>query len=223
MISSNGLSAPSKYAARLGALAAGAALVAHHAMAAVVVVDVNLTTGYNPPYNNHLYVNPAGTQFGIGSGFSGLSPQIDFVNTSLSFWATTTTVGFVGSSSNISTLSGGKVIDSGSNFITGATLSLPSNANGIFVGYSVPNQGVSSDQTWYGWAQLSTNSTAGTFSLTRYAFDDTGGAITTPSAIPEPGVSALLFGVFALGFIGFCRWRRGSGAVPCAPANETSA
>lgn len=202
-----------KYAAQLTALAAGSAILTHKAIAQIVVVEVNYSEDFDA--HLHLYVNPAGTNFET-SGFSNAyDPGLDMFSTGTVFGANTTNANFVGTgTTTIYNLTSGTTISSGSSFINSASsggfdLVIPADESG-YLGYSVPNQGASNDQTWYGWVQFTSNSSTEVLSITRYAFNNAGGSINAgqTSAVPEPGITAFLFGAFALGLIGISRWKQ---------------
>jgi len=196
-----------KYATRLAALAAGTALVAHEAAAQVTVVEVNLTvTGTG----DFLRFNPTGTQFVQGTTAGGFSPYFEFKVTSAGAnitgnsqmgWIGTFTGPFGRSATN---LTAGDTVDAGDTFVLNGTLvGIVGAADSTFyLGYRTA---VGS----YGWAEFFTDEgTDSDLTLVRYAFEGTPGVGIQVGAIPEPGVTAGIFGVVAIALAGWQQRRR---------------
>jgi hypothetical protein len=186
-----------KYAARLAALSAGTALLAHEAAAQVTVVEVNLTiTGVG----DFVRINPTGTQFVQGTTAGGFSPYFEFKVTSAGANVTgTSQMGWVGTFTgpygrSATNLTAGDVVDAGDSFVLNGTLvGIPGAADSTFyAGYRTTGGN-------YGWAEFSTDDgTALDLTLVRYAFEGTPGVGIQVGAIPEPGVTAGIFGAVAL-------------------------
>jgi hypothetical protein len=196
-----------KYAARLAALAASTVLAAHEAAAQVTVVEVNLTvTGVS----DFVRINPTGTQFVQGTTAGGFSPFFDFkvtasganiTGTSQMGWIGTLTGPYGRSATN---LAPGEMVETGDTFVLNGTLVgiVGAPETTFYLGYR-------STAGNYGWAEFATeDGTQLDLTLVRYAFEATPGVGIEVGAIPEPAVSAGIFGVLATGFLGWRRWRR---------------
>ncbi|WOO42474.1 PEP-CTERM sorting domain-containing protein [Rubellicoccus peritrichatus] len=79
----------------------------------------------------------------------------------------------------------------------------------VFIGFIFNHTDSSPDL--FGWAEVEwNNSPLSTASLTihRWAYEDSGAPITTPSAIPEPATTVAGLGALALGAAGLRHWRK---------------
>lgn len=203
-----------KYAARLTALAAGTALAAHEAAAQVMVVDVNLTTS---DVANFIRIRPNGTQFGQATTGVG-SPFFEFKVTSAGANVTgTSEMGWIGVMNTGSgffgfadSLAPGTTIDATDSYImNGQAIGLfAPPASTFYVGYRY-NPAFSGNIT-YGWVELATaNGTTSDLTVVRYGFEMTPNtAIQVPAAVPEPGMTAGVFGVFAAALAAYHRYCR---------------
>ena len=113
----------------------------------------------------------------------------------------------------------GTLIDSSGTWAD-STFSLTSIGNADFSGYSFNQHALvayrfkttaNASTYLYGWAEMSAGIQTGTayVGLYGYAYESSGAGITArATAIPEPGVSAVIFGLAALAFIGVRRMRQ---------------
>ena len=109
-------------------------------------------------------------------------------------------------------LAPGSTISAASTFLTGlqttatATSIFRAGVNAGYLGLRFVNE--ATGLTNYGYVQFSTTGPNG-FGATilSYAYENTGGAITVPAAVPEPSTFAL-FGVMAVGALGVRQWRK---------------
>lgn len=212
---------PNRYAGRLAALAAGVALVTERALAQVVVVDVN--ESYD---NSHgvgaFYFNPVGNQHGGTELSTSAQGLIEF--TSTSWVVSTTNIGFVGVSGTpdkFSAVTSGSLVGPDLNFVSGRLFGddFPKTSS-YYLGYAVAGQGSGGNETWYGWLELDTSAATSypyPYQVVRYAYATDGSAIEvgdiSASAIPEPAVSAMIFGLIAIGLLGYRRLKAARSAV----------
>jgi hypothetical protein len=210
----------------LAALAAGVALVTERALAEVVVVDVKASyEGF--PLVGTFYFNPVGRDFGDTPLATSAQGLIEFTTSS---WAVSTTnmgfVGVSGTSDEFSAVTSGSWVDSNLDFVSGSKLDaggtapLYPNTSSYYLGYAVAGQGSGGNETWYGWVELDTSAAATypyTYQVVRYAYAKDGSAIEvgdiSASAIPEPAVSAMIFGLVAIGLLGYRRLKAAKSAI----------
>ncbi|CAM2977204.1 hypothetical protein [Rariglobus hedericola] len=202
-------------------LGAALAFIATEASAAINYTAVEGATASVPCYGGvYTSFNPITGATNAAQGYSpinaialrascGGSTQFIFGCTS----GTITSVGF-----QSAPVTAGHVIDSSGTWFDSDFSSYGSIANASFSGHAYTEHLLfayrfkttdDANTYLYGWTELSAGfqGSTGYVGLYAYAYESSGGAITA-GAIPEPGMSAAIFGLAAFALIGFRRIRQ---------------
>lgn len=206
-------------------LGAALAFLATEAAAAVQYVDNpdvtyacygNISASFNPITGAS---NSSGStsQQAIGLGLSGcFGPTVfQFGSIAGPTPGTITSVGFLNTPVSAGTLidgSTGSWVDgtTPNSQVTSANFSAYTNNAHALVAYRFKTD-VDANLYLYGWAEFSANSQSlSTVGLYSFAYEDSGAGIVagSTSAIPEPGVTAAIFGLAAVAIVGFRRLRQ---------------
>jgi len=122
--------------------------------------------------------------------------------------------GFAGGGTNLTGLATGYVVGPTGGFNTNTKVYLVNNYNlqgGLsegqnYIGFRFLDDG-DSGTTLYGWANISIDTNANTFTMTEWAYDDSGAGIEV-GAVPEPEATVTGLAALALGAAGLRRWRK---------------
>jgi hypothetical protein len=207
---------PSTVAMRLGmcaAAVAGTAGIATDANAVVISFNTPITVPANPAgFYINLLTGATGTTSASVSGWD-FNPYLASAGTQLGFyWAAT--AGGVASTTATGpylSLAAGATISSASTFtraILGTTAS-PFITTGLHnLGFQFLNEATNAIN--YGYLTMTNTATTGFPTvITGWKFENSGAAITIPSAVPEPSSAVLLsMGALALGALNLRRLRR---------------
>jgi hypothetical protein len=183
----------------------GASLAAQTAHATLVVVDFSANALSTVPFNiDGVYLNLVSGAAGVtGSSTPGydINPYYSGSTTATPVFRflAPSTGGVVGAAAVASSLAAGSVVGAASTFITGVMNATQSAAGTYYFGLKFVNDSTAAVNYGYLVVQQTTGQplAAGSARILGYAYENAGGSVTIPSAVPEP-TSALMMAMGGL-------------------------